>query len=195
MQPEPTTHETGEMPESDSAPERTSAQGERVAALRRATALRSATSRAFDTRTERWQEVGLSDQIDAKESRKAWREAGLLLVLLIAVLYGFAHRHDIAFITANGLLAASRWVTAFLLVLIGWGLARTIAKGLAPALMRRMEPGDRRQRRLPVPALRRSSPSSSARSRSPASTRRRSPSAARSPRSSSASPRSRPWAT
>src|SRR5689334_12463693 len=82
---ETTEHTPTERDEAD--------QREQIAAIRRAAALRQATARAFDTRTERWQEAGLSEQIDHKESRKAGREAIVLLLLLIGVLYLFANRN------------------------------------------------------------------------------------------------------
>jgi small conductance mechanosensitive channel len=121
---------------------------ERNAALRRAAALRQrtarVTSRAFDTRTEAWQRAGLIDEIeeieDRSRSRRARREAVVLLILLGGVLFLFANRNDIAFLeNVDGKVI--RYVTAALLVLIGWGLARTVAVGLAPVLMKRVDPG------------------------------------------------------
>ena len=121
---------------------------ERNAALRRAAALRqrtaAATSRAFDTRTEAWQRAGLIDEIEEIEqrskSRKARREALVLTILLAGVLFLFANRNDLAFLEdVNGKVV--RYTTAVLLVLLGWGLARTAAAGLAPALMKRLDPG------------------------------------------------------
>ena len=86
---EPTAEQTRETREQSAGngDESASAQRERVAAVRRAAAFRDATARAFDTRTERWQEAGLSSEIDKAQSRKALREAGVLLVLLAALLY------------------------------------------------------------------------------------------------------------
>lgn len=121
---------------------------ERNAALRRAAALRQrtarVTSRAFDTRTEAWQRAGLIEEIEDIEqrsrSRRARVEAIVLILLLAVVLYLFANRRDLAiFDDVNRKVI--RYTTAFLLVLIGWGLARTIAIGLAPALMKRVDPG------------------------------------------------------
>lgn len=106
----------------------------RAAALRDRTA--QATARAFDTRTQRWQEAGLSAEITRAESRKALGEAALLLLLLAGVLLVFAFRHDLF----PGAGKPIRYATAVLLVGIGWGLARTVAKGVAPALMKRMDP-------------------------------------------------------
>ncbi|MGI8726063.1 MAG: mechanosensitive ion channel family protein [Solirubrobacterales bacterium] len=102
----------------------------------RPSALRDATAGAFDTRTERWQEVGLGGEVSKAESRKALREAFLLVLLGIGVLVAFGFRNELF----PGVGKPIRYVTAVLLVAIGWGLARTVAKGIAPALLRRMEP-------------------------------------------------------
>jgi small conductance mechanosensitive channel len=131
---EPTVEQTREQ-----AAEAEAAR-ERIAALRRAAALRERTARAFDTRTELWQEAGLSSQVDKAESRKAMREAVVLVILLAGVLYLFGERDSI-FGDDRDAKQAVRYVTAGLLILLGWGLARTFAKGVAPALMRRMDPG------------------------------------------------------
>jgi small conductance mechanosensitive channel len=121
---------------------------QRNAALSRAAALRQrtarATSRAFDTRTEAWQRAGLMDEIEEIEqrsrTRRARREAVVLLILLAGVLFLFANRNNLAFLdNVDGKVI--RYVTAGLLVLLGWGLARTVAIGLAPALMKRVDPG------------------------------------------------------
>lgn len=102
----------------------------------RAAALRDATASAFDTRSERWQEVGLGGEITRAESRRALREAFLLVLLLAGVLVVFAFRNDLF----PGVGKPIRYATALLLVAIGWGLARTLAKGIAPSLLSRMEP-------------------------------------------------------
>lgn len=97
---------------------------------------RGRTARAFDTKTERWQEAGLSAEIREAESRRAVGEALLLVLLLAAVLIVFAFRTDLF----PGAGKPIRYATAVLLVVIGWGLARTAAKGIGPRLMRRMDP-------------------------------------------------------
>jgi small conductance mechanosensitive channel len=130
---------TGDGDSADSAPEGQGSgdqpQSSRIRRLR-AEALRQRTARAFDTRTERWQEAGLSEEISRAESRKAVREAVVLLLLLAGVLVVFAMRGDL-FPDAKKVV---RFATAGVLVLIGWGLARAVAKGIAPALLRRMDP-------------------------------------------------------
>ena len=126
----------------DAGPRRSNGDGQaeqavaRERARQRAGALRQRTARAFDTRTERWQEAGLGSEITRAESRKALSEAFLLVLLLIGVLVVFAMRNDLF----PGAAKPVRYATAVLLVVIGWGFARTAAKGIAPALMSRMEP-------------------------------------------------------
>ncbi len=94
--------------------------------------------RAFESRTEVWQQAGLGAEIGRGDARRARREAVILLLLIAGVLIVFAQRGAI-FPDGSG-----KWVrygTAILLALLGWLLARTVARGLAPALFRRMEPG------------------------------------------------------
>lgn len=93
--------------------------------------------RAFESRTEVWQEVGLGGEINRGDARRARREALVLLVLIAGVLVVFAERNSI-FPDAGKPI---RYVTAGLLALLGWLLARTVARGLAPQLFRRLQPG------------------------------------------------------
>lgn len=97
--------------------------------------------RAFESRTEVWQQAGLGAQIDRGDQgavRRARREAVLILILLVAVLVAFGMRDQI-FPDGSGKIV--RYITAALIALLGWLLAKTVAKGVAPALLRRMEPG------------------------------------------------------
>ena len=93
--------------------------------------------RAFESRTEVWQEVGLGGEIDRGDARRARREAIILLGLIIAVLVLFAEREAVFPDVGKPL----RYITAGVLALLGWMLARTIARGLAPSLLRRLQPG------------------------------------------------------
>lgn len=103
----------------------------------RAEALRRRTFQAFDTRTERWQEAGLSVEVDRAAARKAMREALLIFFVIVAVLVAFGLRNDLF----PGAGKAIRYTTAGILVILGWALARTAAKGVAPVLFKRMDPG------------------------------------------------------
>jgi small conductance mechanosensitive channel len=91
----------------------------------------------FESRTEVWREVGLGGEIDRVDAKRARREALLLVLAIAGVIVAFACR-DTLFPDGGKTV---RYITAFVLALLGWGLARTIARGIAPTLLRRMEPG------------------------------------------------------
>jgi small conductance mechanosensitive channel len=90
----------------------------------------------FESRTEQWRQVGLGSQVDRAEASRA-RGGVLLFGLLIAgVLVLFAHRHTLF----PGLGTPARIATVVALIVFGWGMARSLGRGLAPALFRRMDP-------------------------------------------------------
>jgi small conductance mechanosensitive channel len=90
----------------------------------------------FESRTEVWREVGLGSQIDREQASRA-RGGVLLYTLAIAgVLVLFAHRHTLF----PGLGTPARIATVVALIIFGWGMARSLGRGLAPALFRRMDP-------------------------------------------------------
>ena len=64
------------------------------------------------------------------------RSAGAL-ALIAGVLVGFNERKTLF----PGYGLEVRVATVFLLVILGWGLARLLARGFASALYRRLEPG------------------------------------------------------
>jgi small conductance mechanosensitive channel len=103
---------------------------------RRVQVLRERTMGAFDTRTERWHSAGLGEQVTRAEARKAMREAALFFLLLVAVLVFFGLRTELV----PEYRKVVRYATAVLLIFIGWGLARSAARGFAPAMFRRMDP-------------------------------------------------------
>jgi small-conductance mechanosensitive channel len=98
---------------------------------------RTRSIRAFESRTEVWREVGLGEEINRGDARRARREAAILLILFIGVVVAFGFR-DTLFPDGGKNV---RYVTAIVLAILGWLLASTITKGMAPTLMRRMEPG------------------------------------------------------
>ena len=95
------------------------------------------TRSAFESRTQVWREVGLGSEIDAAAARRSKRGAFYALVLIAAVL--FAHSERKTLFPGHGLEV--RIATVILLVLLGWALARSLARGFAPMLYRRLEPG------------------------------------------------------
>jgi small-conductance mechanosensitive channel len=91
----------------------------------------------FESRTEVWREVGLGAEISRGDARKARREAIVLLVLIIGVIIVFTQRENLLPDAGREL----RYITAAIIALLGWLLARTLAQSFQPALFRRLEPG------------------------------------------------------
>jgi small conductance mechanosensitive channel len=95
------------------------------------------TRSAFESRTQVWREVGLGSEIDPAAARRSKGGAAILIALIVGVLVCFTERKTLF----PGYGLEVRIATVVLLVLLGWGLARMLARGFAPALYRRLEPG------------------------------------------------------
>jgi small conductance mechanosensitive channel len=110
----------------------------------------------FETRSDAWEKVGLSFEVNQKEVRKAQRQAVLWVILLIAVDVGIhilvSRSHACPDRQANtcsllgnwgvpGLTTPLRIVAGVLVLGIGWALARAIGKFVGPTFLRRMDPG------------------------------------------------------
>jgi small conductance mechanosensitive channel len=95
------------------------------------------TRSAFESRTQVWREVGLGSEIDPAAARRSKGGALVLLALIAGVLFCFSERKTLF----PGYGLEVRIATVVLLVILGWGLARMLARGFAPALNRRLEPG------------------------------------------------------
>jgi small conductance mechanosensitive channel len=95
------------------------------------------TRTAFESRTQVWREVGLGSEIDPAAARRSKGGALVLLALIAGVLFCFSERKTLF----PGYGLEVRIATVFLLVVLGWGLARMLARGFAPALYRRLDPG------------------------------------------------------
>src|SRR4051794_12722324 len=94
------------------------------------------TGSAFESRTQVWREAGLGSEIDQATARRSKGGAAILLALIAAVLVGFSERKTLF----PGYGLEVRVATVVLLVIFGWGLARMLGRGFAPALYRRLEP-------------------------------------------------------
>jgi small conductance mechanosensitive channel len=92
---------------------------------------------AFESRTQVWREVGLGSEIDPAAARRGKSGALITLVLIATVLVCFSERKTLF----PGYGLEVRIATVILLVFMGWALARSLARGFAPALYRRLEPG------------------------------------------------------
>jgi small conductance mechanosensitive channel len=95
------------------------------------------TRSAFESRTELWRQAGLGSEIDRVGARRGQGEALVALLLIAAVLVGFAERRTLF----PGYGTEVRIATVVLLVVLGWALARSLGRGVGPALYRRLEPG------------------------------------------------------
>jgi small conductance mechanosensitive channel len=95
------------------------------------------TRSAFESRTEVWRQVGLGSEIDQAAARRGRGGAVVAAVLIAVVLVLFSERKTLF----PGYGPAVRVATVVLLILLGWALARSLARGFAPTLYRRLEPG------------------------------------------------------
>ena len=95
------------------------------------------TRSAFESRTQVWREVGLGSEIDPAAARRSKGGALVSLALIAAVLFCFTQRKTLF----PGYGLEVRIATVGLLVFLGWALARSLARGFAPMLYRRLEPG------------------------------------------------------
>jgi small conductance mechanosensitive channel len=95
------------------------------------------TRSAFESRTQVWREVGLGSEIDPAAARRGKGGAVVAMALIAAVLVAFSERKTL--FPGHGLEV--RIATVILLVLLGWMLARSLARGFAPTLYRRLDPG------------------------------------------------------
>jgi small conductance mechanosensitive channel len=91
----------------------------------------------FESRTEVWRQVGLGSEIDIGSAQRARGGAVVIALLIAAVLIMFANRHTLF----PGSGDAVRVITVVALVVLGSALARELGRGIAPMLMRRLEPG------------------------------------------------------
>ena len=99
--------------------------------------------RMFETRSHSWRAAGLEREVDPgpgvgrRGARRAYGQVVAFAGMIAAVLVLFSHRHQLF----PGYGTQARIATVAALVILGWGLARSLGRGIAPALFRRMEPG------------------------------------------------------
>jgi small conductance mechanosensitive channel len=98
---------------------------------------REAARRVFESRTQEWQEVGLGAELDRRSATRARRELVVVAALIVGVLVVFNNRHEL--FPGGG--RPVRYAAAVALVLLGWAFASALARGVAPSLFRRMDPG------------------------------------------------------
>ena len=89
------------------------------------------------TKTHYWREVGLDAQVDPGETRRARRDAILILPLIVAVLVLYSQRSELFGndVAVRAGRSSSWWCSA--------GLARAIGRAARPWLFRRLDLGPR----------------------------------------------------
>ena len=115
--------------------------------------------RMFETRSDAWEKVGLSFEVNQKEVKRAQRHAVGFLLGIIGVFVVthilLSKTHDKAGCTTapncahvslitnwggSGLETVVRITAAIVVLLLGWGLARAVGRFVGPTFMRRMDP-------------------------------------------------------
>ncbi|MFZ1996598.1 MAG: mechanosensitive ion channel family protein [Solirubrobacteraceae bacterium] len=110
----------------------------------------------FETRSDAWEKVGLSFEVNTREVKRAQWQAILLVILLIAVDVGMHillsksracpdRNASTCSLLGNwgvqGLATPLRIVAGVLVLVLGWALARAVGKFVGPTFLRRMDPG------------------------------------------------------
>lgn len=90
----------------------------------------------FESRTEIWRQVGLGGEVDRGKAQRARGGILITLGLIAVVLFLFGQRKTLF----PGYGEEVRIATVILLIGLGWALARSLAQGLAPTLMGRLDP-------------------------------------------------------
>ena len=115
--------------------------------------------RMFETRSDAWEKVGLSFEVNQKEVKRAQRQAIFFLIAIIAVFVAtnilLDKTHDnpgcttapncrhVSLLTTWGvgdLETVVRIIAVLLVIGFGWGLARAVGRFVGPTFLRRMDP-------------------------------------------------------
>jgi small-conductance mechanosensitive channel len=115
----------------------------------------------FETRSDAWEQVGLSFEVNKRVVKKSQREAALFLLLLVGVYIGTRVllatdrtwttpgprgrpvHHTGTYLAKWGIGGADTVVKIIAVVLVlalGWGLARAVGRFVGPTFLRRMDP-------------------------------------------------------
>lgn len=92
---------------------------------------------AIEPRSQQWRALGLGAELDRRQVNRALGQVVVLTLLAAGVLIVYGERQELF----PGLGTEVRVATVVALVIIGWGLARAAGRGVAPAALRRMDPG------------------------------------------------------
>ena len=101
-------------------------------------AVRDRAAEMFRTKSYSWQQAGLAAQLRqeaAQQAKRARRELLILAPLFAGVVVLYAYRDDI-----KGYSIHIRVAAVFLLLILGWAIARALGRAVGPLLFRRMDP-------------------------------------------------------
>ena len=102
--------------------------------------------RMFETRSDAWERVGLSIDVDERDIERSRRNALVLTPLLIAVIVGYNYVNDndrwrpLGHGWPTHLETPITVVASVAVLAIGWGVARAVGKSAGPTFMRRLDP-------------------------------------------------------
>jgi small conductance mechanosensitive channel len=102
--------------------------------------------RMFETRSDAWEKVGLSFEVNERAVQRARRQALVLVPLLIAIdvgyhiVYNRGHWKPLRKAGLQLLETPTTILAVIALVTTGWALARAIGQSAGPAFIRRMDP-------------------------------------------------------
>jgi small-conductance mechanosensitive channel len=103
----------------------------------------------FETRSEAWEQVGLTVEVSKGEVRRARAAVAVLFPLLVAVLIVYAHRKGVFGLKQcpknttcpqSSAETAIQWSTVAVLLILGWTLASNVGRAAGPTFFRRMDP-------------------------------------------------------
>jgi len=92
----------------------------------------------FSTRSHSWREAGLARQLSRRAVKRARIQAIVLVPVLVAILVVYSYRHELF---GSDFDKPVQIVTAIVLVVLGWQIARDVGRALGPTLFRRLDPG------------------------------------------------------
>jgi small conductance mechanosensitive channel len=92
----------------------------------------------FRTQSHSWREAGLARQLSRRAVKRARIQAIVLVPVLIGLLIVYGYR-DALF--GHAYETPVKAVTAVVLIVLGWQIARDVGRALGPTLFRRLDPG------------------------------------------------------
>jgi small conductance mechanosensitive channel len=92
----------------------------------------------FNTRSHAWREAGLARQLSRRAVKRARIQAIVMVPLLAGILVVYGYRDSIF---GHEYETPVKLVTAVVLIVLGWQIARDFGRALGPTLFRRLDPG------------------------------------------------------